>query len=83
MEGKGKANADPGRECCGSENPQAVTEHRPLGVRFCLELQCFELAQAWMADAREHYRVGDTTLVRIHKIQEAGGKLSITVEENH
>ena len=33
-----------------------------------------------MADAREHYRVGDTTLVRIHKIQEAGGKLSITVE---
>ena len=33
-----------------------------------------------MADAREHYRVGDTTLVRIHKIQETGGKLSITVE---
>lgn len=60
----------------------AVTEH--LLRLECFGLECFarvfELAQAWMADAREHYRVGDTTLVRIHKIQEAGGKLSITVE---
>ena len=60
----------------------AVTEH--LLRLECFGLECFarvfELAQAWMADAREHYRVGDTTLVRIHKIQETGGKLSITVE---
>ena len=60
----------------------AVTEH--LLRLECFGLECFarvfELAQAWMAHAREHYRVGDTTLVRIHKIQEAGGKLSITVE---